>query len=66
MANLFAMGELMGFLINNVMYHESEAAPNNIPGSTELGPILFAHAVRAWANVEHRARSTVLKSDERN
>ena len=21
------------------------------PGSTELGPILFAHAVRAWANV---------------
>ena len=22
-----------------------------IPGSTKLGPILFAHAVRAWANV---------------
>ena len=21
------------------------------PGSTKLGPILFAHAVRAWANV---------------
>ena len=22
-----------------------------IPGSTDLGPILFAHAVHAWANV---------------
>ena len=24
---------------------------SKFPGSTKLGPILFAHAVRAWANV---------------